>query len=214
MILRKKLTPRSSRSSQSVVALPAKKKREGLARQILAQMTEGQSNSDIAQKLGVDENTVRRIVRDLVGEKQKDIDDIAFQRKLMLTKAQILEESWFESAVDRDVQATNVVMKLLDLQKSLLNLDDKKTVQEIILSGGVEHSGTITNVQELGEKAAEALEKYSEDKGIAALPENTHSSNRDLTSIYGVSEEEMRANDLEDDEIVDAEIVEDDPTEQ
>lgn len=202
--------------------------REALSAQILNHLMQGKSPDYIARSLNISSQMVNRLARESLAGEMDLIDDINYQRQLQLMKVRALSNSRFEIALDGDNVAMNQMIKLIPMENDLIGLNGKKSVQEVVLNGTITNETTVTNVSEIGERAAAVIDKYlNEDEVSEVEVENTHkpaNNMKELMSKLGQSNtqfaktksEALKAEKAQyamDDEIVDAEIVDDGPME-
>lgn len=212
MQIRKKM-----KSTQDLeLAQPPKSiaKADALTKQIVKMNYKGVNPDKIADELGMHPTKVRMMIQEHVctPERLEALNDTGMQRATQAFRMEQLIESRMETALAGDNSDAELVRKVMSDQNKLLGVTERMT-QEIKVSGAIEHSvdvsGEVTVTHDFS-KAQANLDKYINRKEeTKELPPNTHKPKRDVPKLLDTLDP-LTNTDNNDDDIIDAEIIEDD----
>lgn len=197
--------------SRKMKATTFQEKKELVAKQIIEYRLKGYTTQDIADKIGVNVRVVERFCRQELA-RMYDLEDINSERKLHIGQLETMLQSRLELAVEGDNNAYNLALKTIETIAGLKGMSSKRTMQGVVEhtgtvthTGGVQIEGQITNVHELGERAARAIEKLNAaTEKSHAVVENTHKPKFNLVETL----RSLPAGQVGDIEAIEAQIVE------
>ncbi len=186
-----------------------------LAKRIYDMRRAGVSVSTIADKCKVSERVVMRFWNNEVA-KYYDITRADERRMTRIAQLDALFELSAEDASDGDRAAHALALKtnkeLRDAERDLIGVEPNRSVVDVIHQGAINSSINVsgeivqTNIQEIGQRAAEALNKFTQSKDAEErAARNTHVPTNDISHLLP----DTRKRELAPaEDIIDAELVE------
>ena len=180
--------------------------KRNLAKKIFDMKMSGMTDRDIAEKTGVNERVVQRfILNDL--NKYYRLDNSELDRKKNIALLESMLATVVPDAKKGDPKAYQLALKTIEAIETVKRSGIDKNLN-VVHSGGLDStiavSGGVQVVQELGERAAEALEKFSMSSEAKTKVRNTHKPSNDISAWLPPK----ALDPPDDDEIVTAELVE------